>query len=117
VGDDLFATNHRILADGIAHGVVNSILIKLNQIGTITETLEAIEGAMPSTDFGDAYHLAFARPPLNLAVECPGSFISAGSSSCGLSDEDRLLDQVTNAGCGTIALPYVGMRWLAAESG
>ncbi len=43
VGDDLFCTNPRILAQGIAQGVANSILIKMNQIGTITETLETIE--------------------------------------------------------------------------
>jgi enolase len=42
VGDDLFVTNTAILAEGIQAGVANSILIKLNQIGTLTETLEAI---------------------------------------------------------------------------
>ncbi|MDD2424508.1 MAG: phosphopyruvate hydratase [Bacteroidales bacterium] len=43
VGDDLFCTNKKILAEGIQKGVANSILIKLNQIGTVTETLETIE--------------------------------------------------------------------------
>ncbi len=43
VGDDLFCTNKSILAEGIDKGVANSILIKLNQIGTVTETLETIE--------------------------------------------------------------------------
>ena len=43
VGDDLFCTNPAILAKGIEAGVANSILIKLNQIGTVTETLETIE--------------------------------------------------------------------------
>jgi len=43
VGDDLFCTNKSILAEGIEKGVANSILIKLNQIGTVTETLETIE--------------------------------------------------------------------------
>jgi len=43
VGDDLFCTNKAILAEGISKGVANSILIKLNQIGTVTETLETIE--------------------------------------------------------------------------
>jgi len=42
VGDDLFVTNTRILKEGIDKGVGNSILIKVNQIGTLTETLEAI---------------------------------------------------------------------------
>jgi len=45
VGDDLFVTNTRILAEGIRRGVANSILIKINQIGTLTETLAAIEMA------------------------------------------------------------------------
>lgn len=43
VGDDLFCTNKAILAEGIEKQVANSILIKLNQIGTVTETLETIE--------------------------------------------------------------------------
>ena len=45
VGDDLFVTNTRRLEKGIKMGVANSILIKVNQIGTLTETLEAIEMA------------------------------------------------------------------------
>jgi enolase len=45
VGDDLFVTNTKILARGIEEGVANSILIKVNQIGTLTETLEAIRMA------------------------------------------------------------------------
>ncbi len=45
VGDDLFVTNPDILADGIEAGIANSILIKVNQIGTLTETLDAIEMA------------------------------------------------------------------------
>jgi enolase len=45
VGDDLFVTNSKRLARGIAAGVCNSILIKLNQIGTLTETLDTIEMA------------------------------------------------------------------------
>jgi len=43
VGDDLFVTNTKRLARGIESGVANSILVKLNQIGTLTETLDAIE--------------------------------------------------------------------------
>jgi len=45
VGDDLFVTNTKILKEGIEKGVANSILIKVNQIGTLTETLAAIEMA------------------------------------------------------------------------
>ena len=43
VGDDLFVTNSRILQQGIDAGVANAILIKVNQIGTLTETLEAVD--------------------------------------------------------------------------
>ena len=43
VGDDIFVTNSKILAEGIKKGIANSILIKLNQIGTLTETLDTIE--------------------------------------------------------------------------
>ncbi len=45
VGDDLFVTNTKRLADGISQGVANSILVKVNQIGTLTETLEAVDMA------------------------------------------------------------------------
>jgi len=45
VGDDVFVTNTRILAEGIERGIANSILIKINQIGTLSETFEAIEMA------------------------------------------------------------------------
>jgi enolase len=45
VGDDLFVTNTKILKRGIDEGVANSILIKINQIGTLTETFAAIEMA------------------------------------------------------------------------
>jgi enolase len=51
VGDDLFCTNKAILAEGIAKGVANSVLIKLNQIGTVSETLETIELA-----YKNGYH-------------------------------------------------------------
>ncbi|HQW86329.1 MAG TPA: phosphopyruvate hydratase, partial [Flavobacteriales bacterium] len=45
VGDDLFVTNTARLAEGIDKGIANSILVKVNQIGTLTETLEAVEMA------------------------------------------------------------------------
>jgi enolase len=45
IGDDNFVTNPRIFAEGIAQGIANAILIKLNQIGTLTETLEVMEMA------------------------------------------------------------------------
>ena len=45
VGDDLFVTNPAIIAAGVVEGVANSVLVKVNQIGTLTETLEAMETA------------------------------------------------------------------------
>jgi enolase len=45
VGDDLFVTNTRRLAEGIERGIANSILVKVNQIGTLTETIQAVEMA------------------------------------------------------------------------
>jgi len=48
VGDDLFVTNTKILREGISRGIANSILIKINQIGTLTETFAAIEMAKRS---------------------------------------------------------------------
>ena len=45
VGDDIFVTNPKIFNKGIEQGIANSILVKLNQIGTVTETLDAIEMA------------------------------------------------------------------------
>ncbi|MBW1890825.1 MAG: phosphopyruvate hydratase, partial [Deltaproteobacteria bacterium] len=48
VGDDIFVTNPKIFSKGIEQGIANSILIKLNQIGTVTETLDAIEMAKQS---------------------------------------------------------------------
>jgi enolase len=45
VGDDLFVTNPKRLADGIKRGIANSILVKVNQIGTLSETLEAVDMA------------------------------------------------------------------------
>jgi enolase len=43
VGDDLFVTNPKILAEGIERGIANALLVKVNQIGTLSETLEAVE--------------------------------------------------------------------------
>jgi enolase len=45
VGDDLFVTNSERLRQGIGRGIANAILVKVNQIGTLTETLEAVEMA------------------------------------------------------------------------
>ena len=48
VGDDLFVTNEKRLGQGIADGIANSILVKVNQIGTLTETIDAVRLAQSS---------------------------------------------------------------------
>jgi len=84
VGDDIFVTNTNILKEGIARGVANSILIKLNQIGTLTETLEAIEmakragyTAVVSHRSGETEDTTLA----DLAVACNTGQIKSGSIS------------------------------------
>ena len=67
VGDDLFCTNKQILAEGIQKGIANSILIKLNQIGTVTETLETIQLAQANN------YRAFVS---HRSGETPDSFIA-----------------------------------------
>lgn len=82
VGDDLFVTNTEILKQGIERGVANSILIKLNQIGTLTETLAAIEmaasagySAVVSHRSGETEDVTIA----DLAVATTATQIKAGS--------------------------------------
>lgn len=89
VGDDLFVTNTRRLMEGIEKGIANSILIKLNQIGTLTETLEAIDMAQRagyttviSHRSGETEDTTIA----DLAVAVKAGEIKAGS----LSRTDRL---------------------------
>jgi enolase len=84
VGDDLFVTNTKILRQGIEKGIANSILIKLNQIGTVTETLDAIEmakraryTAVISHRSGETEDTTIA----DLAVACNTGFIKTGSLS------------------------------------
>lgn len=84
VGDDLFVTNTKILSEGIRKNIANSILIKLNQIGTVTETLDAIEmakkagyTAVISHRSGETEDTTIA----DLAVACNTGFIKTGSLS------------------------------------
>jgi enolase len=89
VGDDLFVTNPKRLIRGIEAGVANSILIKVNQIGTLTETLEAVETAhragytsVMSHRSGETEDATIA----DLAVACRCGQIKTGS----LARSDRL---------------------------
>jgi enolase len=89
VGDDLFVTNTARLKDGIARGAANAILIKVNQIGTLTETLDAVE---------TAHRAAFRAVMSHRSGETEDSTISdlAVATNCGqiktgsLARSDRL---------------------------
>jgi enolase len=84
VGDDLFVTNTKILAEGIEKSIANSILIKVNQIGTLSETLDAIALAaragytsMVSHRSGETEDATIA----DLAVATNCGMIKTGSAS------------------------------------
>src|SRR5208337_1779604 len=84
VGDDIFVTNTKILKDGIVKGIANSILIKLNQIGTVTETLDAIEMAKKARYTAVISHRSGETEDTtiaDLAVACNTGFIKTGSLS------------------------------------
>ncbi|NUQ12787.1 MAG: phosphopyruvate hydratase [Gemmatimonadaceae bacterium] len=84
VGDDLFVTNSERLARGIEGGVGNAILIKVNQIGTLTETLEAIELARSAGYLSIISHRSGETEDTfiaDLAVGCGAGQIKTGSAS------------------------------------
>jgi enolase len=84
VGDDLFVTNTARLAEGIAKGIANSILVKVNQIGTLTETLEAMEMAARAGYTSIASHRSGETEDAfiaDLAVGTGAGQIKTGSSS------------------------------------
>lgn len=96
VGDDIFVTNPSLISKGIKLGIANSVLIKLNQIGTVTETLDAIEitkrggyTAVISHRSGETEDTTIA----DLAVACNSGFIKTGSLSRGerIAKYNRLL--------------------------
>ncbi|MBN2056139.1 phosphopyruvate hydratase [bacterium] len=119
VGDDLFVTNVAIFREGIKRGIANSILIKLNQIGTLTETMEAISLAnrsgystVVSHRSGETEDTTIAH----LAVGCSTGQIKTGSLCRTervakynelLRIEESLLDQGTYAGMNAFA-KYLG---------
>jgi enolase len=84
VGDDVFVTNPEILKRGIAEGVGNALLVKLNQIGTVTETLDAVKmaqdanyGTIISHRSGETEDTTIA----DLAVGTASGQIKTGSAS------------------------------------
>ncbi len=84
VGDDLFVTNTKIFKKGIEMGISNSILIKLNQIGTLTETLEAIEMAQRAGYTAVVSHRSGETEDVTIAdlvVACNTGQIKTGSTS------------------------------------
>ena len=84
VGDDLFVTNTEILARGIAEGVANSILIKLNQIGTLTQTLAAVKMAQEANYTAVISHRSGETEDVtiaDLAVATGAGQIKTGSMS------------------------------------
>ncbi|HIJ59258.1 MAG TPA: phosphopyruvate hydratase [Nitrospirae bacterium] len=84
VGDDIFVTNTKIFAEGIKKGIANSILIKLNQIGTVTETLDAIEMAKTAGYTAIISHRSGETEDTTIADLAVGTnvgFIKTGSMS------------------------------------
>jgi enolase len=84
VGDDIFVTNPAILREGIAQGVGNSILVKLNQIGTVTETLDAMRMAWDAGYTTIASHRSGETEDAtiaDLAVGTEAGQIKTGSAS------------------------------------
>jgi enolase len=82
VGDDLFVTNTKILREGIARGIANSILIKPNQIGTLTETLSAIDMATSAGYTSVISHRSGETEDstiADIAVATPATQIKTGS--------------------------------------
>ncbi len=110
VGDDLFVTNTKILQEGIDKGIANSILIKLNQIGTVTETLAAIEMAKRASYTAVISHRSGETEDstiADLAVATSAGQIKTGSLSRSdrvakynqlIRIEEELGDQVTYPG-------------------
>ena len=84
VGDDIFVTNTERLARGIEQGIANSILIKVNQIGTLTETLEAMEMAVAANYTNVISHRSGETEDAfiaDLAVATRAGQIKTGSAS------------------------------------
>ena len=96
VGDDVFVTNPEILARGIADGIGNAVLVKLNQVGTVSETLETVKLAQTSGYRTVVSHRSGETTDdsiADLAVAVNSGLIKTGSASRGerLAKYNRLL--------------------------
>lgn len=109
VGDDVFVTNSEILAQGIADGVANALLVKLNQVGTVSETLEAVKLAQSSGYRTVVSHRSGETCDdsiADLAVAVNAGLIKTGSASRGerLAKYNRLLAiEIELGGAGVFA--------------
>jgi enolase len=97
VGDDVFVTNPEILARGIADGIANALLVKLNQVGTVTETLEAVRMAQTAGYKTVVSHRSGETSDdsiADLAVAVNSGLIKTGSASRGerVAKYNRLLE-------------------------
>ena len=106
VGDDVFVTNSEILSRGIEDGIGNALLVKLNQVGTVSETLEAVNLAQSSGYRTVVSHRSGETCDdsiADLAVAVNAGLIKTGSASRGerLAKYNRLLaieDELAEAG-------------------
>jgi enolase len=109
VGDDVFVTNPEILAAGIAEGIANALLVKLNQVGTVSETLEAVRLAQSNGYKTVVSHRSGETTDdsiADLAVAINAGLIKTGSASRGerLAKYNRLLTiEEDLAGVGVFA--------------
>ncbi|MBL8112030.1 MAG: phosphopyruvate hydratase, partial [Acidobacteria bacterium] len=112
IGDDLFVTNPRILREGIANGIANGLLVKVNQIGTLTETLEAVRIAQTAGYITVLSHRSGETEDTtiaDLAVATNSGFIKTGSLSRSerIAKYNRLLRIEEDLGATAV---YPGLR-------
>ncbi len=118
VGDDLFVTNPKILQEGIDKGITNSILIKFNQIGTLTETLAAIKMAHDADYTTVISHRSGETEDTTIAdlvVACNGGQIKTGSLSRSdrVAKYNQLMRIEEQLGSDAVYAGRSAFRWLA----
>ena len=117
VGDDVFVTNPRILARGIEEGIANALLVKLNQVGTVTETLDAVRTAQTAGYKTVVSHRSGETSDdsiADLAVAVNSGLIKTGSACRGerLAKYNRLLEIEDELGpAGAFAGAQAFAKW------